>query len=92
MTFARWNWTIFPCMIPTSFPIWMRIFQSRAIAQNAHIIHRILRPEGRIEPLKNNLSKMFNYDILMAYNCDGELSVSSQSSHTNILTKLFLGS
>lgn len=43
MTFARWNWTIFPCMIPTSFPIWMRIFQSRAIAQNVSLIIGVLQ-------------------------------------------------
>ncbi|XP_017072694.1 uncharacterized protein LOC108108951 [Drosophila eugracilis] len=37
----------------------------------ANLIHRILRLEGRIEPLKKNFSKIFEYDILMTYNYDG---------------------
>ncbi|XP_016026437.2 uncharacterized protein LOC6739317 [Drosophila simulans] len=55
----------------------------------AHIIHRILRPEGRIEPLKNNFSKMFNYDILMGYNYDGVSTKQSFKQYKYINKTIF---
>ncbi|XP_016970197.2 uncharacterized protein LOC108038012 [Drosophila rhopaloa] len=54
-----------------------------------NLIHRILRPEGRIEPLKKNFSKMFEYDILMAYNYDGVSTKQSFKQYKNINKTIF---
>lgn len=35
------------------------------------MMKRILRPSGQVEPLKKNWSRLFDYEILIAFNYDG---------------------
>nr|XP_016943031.1 uncharacterized protein LOC108019654 isoform X2 [Drosophila suzukii] len=55
----------------------------------ANIMHGILRPEGRKEPLKNNFSKVFECDVLMAYNYDGVSSKQSFKQYKHINKTIF---
>ncbi|XP_016993680.3 uncharacterized protein [Drosophila takahashii] len=55
----------------------------------ANLIRRILRPEGRIEPLKKNFSKLFEYNVLMAYNYDGVSTKQSFKQYKHLNKTIF---
>ncbi|KAH8320030.1 hypothetical protein KR074_011427 [Drosophila pseudoananassae] len=55
----------------------------------ALMMKRILRPNGQVEPLKKNWSKLFDYEILIAFNYDGVCTKESFKKFKNINRTIF---
>ncbi|KAH8340082.1 hypothetical protein KR067_008393 [Drosophila pandora] len=55
----------------------------------ASMMNRILRPNGQVEPLKKNWSKLFDYEILIAFNYDGVCNKESFKKFKNINKTIF---
>ncbi|XP_016957368.1 uncharacterized protein LOC108029555 [Drosophila biarmipes] len=55
----------------------------------ANVMHGILRPEGRKEPLKKNFAKVFECDVLMSHNYDGVSNKQSFKQYKQINKTIF---